>query len=77
MNYYEYEIQSFTFFCILTLMLIIIMIFFFNTILPFLKERQYIKMEIARSGKKEKCYWERRLKQLYTRHIPVLGRFIR
>lgn len=43
---------------------------------PFLREREYIKMEIKRSFDEEEYrYWKRRLKKLYLRSIPFIGRF--
>ncbi len=49
-----------------------------NVYLPFKEERDYIKMEIARSyRKKEYEYWKRELRRLYLSLIPLLGRFFR
>lgn len=44
--------------------------------LPFIKQRNYIKMEIRRSDGEEKKYYERQLKLFYASHIPLVRRFI-
>ncbi len=65
-------------------MLIIIPIFVFalivkiytNVWIPFINERNHIKMEMQRSTGKKKEYWKRRLNILYLLHIPIIGMFI-
>ena len=58
--------------------LFIILAFIFNIFLPFMEERDYIKMEMARSYEEEEYrYWRRELKYLYLRSIPLIGRFFR
>ena len=58
--------------------LFIILAFIFNIFLPFKEERDYIKMEMARSYEEEEYrYWRRELKYLYLRSIPLIGRFFR
>lgn len=43
---------------------------------PFLREREYIKMEMKRSfDEDEYRYWKHRLKKLYLRSIPFIGKF--
>jgi len=51
---------------------------FINFFIPFKEERDYIKMEMARSFEEEEYrYWRRELKYLYLRSIPLIGRFFR
>lgn len=51
---------------------------FVNFFIPFKEERDYIKMEMARSYEEEEYrYWRRELKYLYLRSIPLVGRFFR
>ena len=58
--------------------LFIVLAFFINFFLPFKEERDYIKMEMARSYEEEEYrYWRRELKYLYLRSIPLIGRFFR
>ena len=50
----------------------------FNSILPFMTERNYIKAEIERSfNDDEYKYWKSELRQLYLSYIPLIGRFFR
>lgn len=55
----------------------IVLAFYFNVIAPFMKARDYIKMEMQRSDGDEYYYWKRELKRLYISHIPIIGRFFR
>ena len=55
----------------------IVLAFYFNVIAPFMKARDYIKMEMQRSDVDEYYYWKRELKRLYISHIPIIGRFFR
>ncbi len=55
----------------------ILLAYCFNVVMPFIKERNYIKMEMQRSDDKEYRYWKRELKRLYLSHIPIIGRFYR
>lgn len=58
--------------------LYLIFAFFISFILPFKQKRDYIKMEMERSfEEKEYLYWKRKLKHLYLRSIPLIGRFFR
>lgn len=60
--------------CIIGLLLIIA--FYINVLLPFIKEREYIIMELNRSDEKEYWYWRRKLKILYLSKIPIIGYII-
>lgn len=56
----------------------VVIALFVNFFIPFKEERDYIKMEMARSfEEKEYRYWRRELKRLYLRSIPLIGRFFR
>ena len=55
----------------------VILILYFNIISPFIKSREYIKMEMQRSDGREYLYWKRQLKKLYMTSIPIIGRFFR
>ena len=55
----------------------IVLAVYFNIIAPFMKAREYIKMEMQRSDGNEYYYWKRELKRLYLSHIPIIGRFFR
>ena len=56
----------------------LIVALFVNFFIPFKEERDYIKMEMARSFEEEEYrYWRRELKYLYLRSIPLIGRFFR
>jgi len=51
---------------------------FVHLYLPFREERNYIKMEMARSFEEEEyLFWKRELKCLYLRSIPVIGRLFK
>ncbi len=41
--------------------------------LPFIAERDFIRMEIERTFGEEKIKWENELKWLYLSHIPFIG----
>ncbi len=65
------------------LILIIIALFIFITVFsicslkPFLEMRNYIKMEMSRSGsEKEYNHWKRKLKRHYVLQIPIIGKYI-
>ena len=53
--------------------LLFIAVFWMNIVKPFLKEKEYIKMEMGRSNEEEYQYWKRELKKLYIWHIPLVG----
>ena len=48
-----------------------------NVVMPLIKDRRYIKMEMQRSEGEEYEYWKKELKKLYRYYIPLIGRFIR
>lgn len=56
----------------------LLLAFFVNVCIPFKRERDYIKMEMARSfEEKEYLYWKRELKRLYFSYIPLISKFFR
>ncbi len=59
-----------------TLMVLTLAIAFIVWFSGFSAERQYILMEIQRSGPEGRKYWKIRLKKLYLSQIPVLGPFL-
>lgn len=53
-------------------------VFYINLYLPFQEEKNYIKMEMARSSEeKDYLFWKSELKRLYLSKIPIIGRFFR
>lgn len=66
-------------FILIFIMSFIILFFaaYFKTVIkPFIKKRDYIKMELGRSNEREYRYWKRKLKKLYVQHIPFVGKLI-
>ena len=65
----------FSIFLILFIALLVIG-FIVDVWMPYQKERDYIKTEIARNDGKEQEYWQRILREFYISHIPIIGRII-
>ena len=60
------------------IILLLFISFFKNSYLPFKEEKDYIKMEMARSfEEKEYLYWKRELKMLYISRIPIVRSIVR
>ena len=59
---------AFIFFTVLVISISIIIWF-----KGFSEDRQYLKMEIERSGSSGKKYWKLQLKKFYVSQIPFLG----
>lgn len=55
----------------------ILLAFCFNVVIPFVRERNYIIMEMKRSDSSEYYFWKRKLKKLYFSHIPIIRKFIK
>ena len=56
----------------------IFIVLFINFYLPFKAERDYLKMEMARSFEEEEyLYWKNKLKMLYISKIPLVGSIVR
>lgn len=58
---------------IVMIVFFIIFVFYFYVVMPFIEERNYIKMEMQRSDDEEYYYWKRELKRLYLSQIPIIG----
>ncbi len=73
------HINHSTIFILLSVIILVgALMFYALWILPFLKERAYIKMEIERATNfKEREHWEKELKMLYTNAVPFIRRFIK
>ena len=58
--------------------LFLFLAFLVKIFLPFKEQRDYIKMEMARSfGEEEYLYWKRELKMLYISNIPIIRSIFR
>jgi len=58
------------------LIFFVLLALYFNLIVPLVKEREYVKMEMRRSySEDEYRFWKRELRRVYLRHIPIIGRF--
>lgn len=79
MNSFEYQNENITLltFLVIFILFVVIMIYYFNVVVPFLDKRRYIKMEMNRSDGNEYLRWKSKLKNHYLEHIPLFGRFIR
>lgn len=77
---HTYTTQDNTLFLIGIVILIFfaIIIFWVTIVIPLAEQRDYIKMEMQRStSETEYNYWEKELKKLYLRYIPIIGKFIK
>ncbi len=63
--------------CIALIVVLFVLIYIAKVIMPFLKDRKYIKIEMERSSGSEHEYWKKELKKLYKYYIPIIGRFLR
>ena len=61
---------------LLIFIFMILAVFSVKVIVPFSRERSYIKAEINRTDGEELCYWKHELKKLYVRQIPFFGKMI-
>ena len=58
------------------LIFFVLLALYFNFIVPLVKERENVKMEMRRSySEDEYRFWKRELRRVYLRHIPIIGRF--
>ena len=54
----------------------ILIAFVINSVIPFLREREYIVMEMRRSNDEaNRQHWRKELRRLYLGAIPIVGRF--
>ncbi len=73
---YDSSGEFFVFMGLAIIVLFFLFAIYFNIIVPLMKEREYIKMEMQRSFNEEAYrYWKKELKRAYLRHIPFIGRF--
>lgn len=64
------------FIAILVILFFAIVAVYFKVILPFVYERNYIKMELKRvESEQEYYYWKRELKKIYLKYLIPFGRF--
>lgn len=63
--------------CLGAFILIALLIkFVMGIYVPFITDRDYIKMEIVRSHGKGRRHWEKELKKLYLSQIPLVGGYL-
>ncbi len=62
---------------ILTVLFIGIIVGFLVWLKTFLEKRAYIKNEMDYAHGEELVFWEEKLKKLYLKSIPIIGRFIK
>ena len=63
--------------CMVAVILIILLIKYISCVyMPFVKERDFIKMEIARSHGDSRVHYQHELKRLYLLQIPFIGGFL-
>ena len=60
--------------CLVAVILIILAVKYISTVyMPFVEERDFIKMEIARSHGNRRVHWQHELHRLYLAQIPLIG----
>ena len=57
----------------LTIIAIFLIKFVAGVYVPFVEDRDFIRMEIARSHGNERAHWKHELKRLYISQIPFIG----
>lgn len=62
---------------LLIFIFMIITVLCVKVIVPFSRERSYIKAEINRTDGEELLYWKHELKKLYARQIPFFGKYVK
>ena len=72
----EYDFFKFLLTGIAIAFFMILAVFSVKVIVPFSRERSYIKAEINRTDGAVLCYWKHELKKLYVRQIPFFGKMI-
>ena len=50
--------------------------FMANIYVPFIEERDFIRMEIMRSKGDARIHWQHELRRLYIAQIPLIGGFL-
>ena len=60
--------------CLVATILIILLVKYISTVyMPFIEERDFLKMEIARSHGNNRVHYQHELKRLYLSQIPFIG----
>ena len=60
--------------CLVAIILIILAIKYISSVyMPFVEERDFLKMEIARSHGNNRVHYQHELKRLYLSQIPFIG----
>lgn len=60
--------------CLVAVILIILIVKYISTVyIPFIEERDFLKMEIARSHGNNRVHYQHELKRLYLSQIPFIG----
>ena len=63
--------------CLVLLFAAVFLIKFIASVyVPFIEERDFIRMEIVRSKGNERIHWEHELRRLYIAQIPFIGIFL-
>lgn len=70
------DIMMLLFFVGVIILLMLLISFYVNVWIPFVTEKNYIKMELLRATGRRKKYWKMQLRHLYVKHIPILGKII-
>lgn len=64
------------FIAVLVILFFAILSVYFKVIVPFLYNRNYIKLEMNRAGSKQEYhYWKKELRKLYLKSFLPFGRF--
>lgn len=76
MNYIDLFFSFLGVCLIVVLAIALLLAYFFRVYVPFMYERDFIKMELMRSDEDGRRKWNRRLRELYISQIPILGKII-
>lgn len=79
MDYYELTYTEALIFILLCLFIfLLIAALFFKKMFQYINERESIKAEMQSSfSRREYLYWKRKLKRLYLKYLPFIGRFFK
>lgn len=63
--------------CLVLLILAILLMKFITCVyLPFMDDRDFIKLEIIRTHGNERVHWQHEMKRLYLSMIPIIGNYL-
>ena len=63
--------------CLILFFLIVFLVkYIVNVYMPFVDDRDFIRMEIMRSHGDERVHWKHELKRLYLSEIPFVGKYL-